>query len=88
MERVIKLLKRQAIALLGRKSEDCNNTSSSSDEQIFLVRMTVPGLNCSAVILVIQIPMPSINANKTAPTAADLTAAEGPPDSEETKINI
>ena len=69
-------------------SEDCNNTSSSSDEQIFLVRMTVPGLNCSAVILVIQIPMPSINANKTAPTAADLTAAEGPPDSEETKINI
>ena len=38
-----------------------------------------PGLNCSAVILVIQIPMPSINASKMAPTAADLTAAEGPP---------
>ena len=38
-----------------------------------------PGLNCSAVILVIQIPIPSINANKMAPTAADLTAAEGPP---------
>lgn len=38
-----------------------------------------PGLNCSAVILVIQIPIPSINASKMAPTAADLTAAEGPP---------
>lgn len=38
-----------------------------------------PGLNCSAVILVIQIPTPSINANKMAPTAADLTAADGPP---------
>ena len=38
-----------------------------------------PGLNCSAVILVIQIPIPSINASKIAPTAADLTAAEGPP---------
>lgn len=38
-----------------------------------------PGLNCSAVILVIQIPTPSINANKMAPTAADRTAADGPP---------
>ena len=38
-----------------------------------------PGLNCSAVILVMQIPIPSINASKMAPTAADLTAAEGPP---------
>lgn len=38
-----------------------------------------PGLNCSAVILVIQMPIPSINASKMAPTAADLTAAEGPP---------
>lgn len=37
------------------------------------------GLNCSAVILVIHIPIPSINANKMAPTAADLKAAEGPP---------
>ena len=27
----------------------------------------------------IQIPTPSINANKKAPTAADLTAADGPP---------
>lgn len=27
----------------------------------------------------IQIPTPSINANKIAPTAADLTAADGPP---------
>lgn len=82
-------MKIQTIALLGRNlSEDCNDMGSSSNEQIFLVRMTVPGLNCSAVILVIQMPMPSINANKTAPTAADLTAAEGPPDSKETKINI
>ena len=38
-----------------------------------------PGLNCSAVILVIPIPIPSINANRTAPNAADLRAAEGPP---------
>ena len=45
--------------------------------------MRVPGLNCSAVILVIQMPMPSINANKMAPTAADLIAAEGPPNGKE-----
>ena len=38
-----------------------------------------PGLNCSAVILVIPIPIPSINANRTAPNAADLRAADGPP---------
>ena len=44
-----------------------------------LVDKHKPGLNCSAVILVIQIPTPSINANKMAPTAADLTAADGPP---------
>lgn len=37
------------------------------------------GLNCSAVILVIPIPIPSINANSTAPNAADLRAADGPP---------
>ena len=42
-----------------------------------------PGLNCSAVILVIHIPTPSINANKMAPTAADLTAADGPPTDDE-----
>ena len=31
----------------------------------------------------IQIPTPSINANKMAPTAADLTAADGPPTDDE-----
>ena len=31
----------------------------------------------------IQIPTPSINANKMAPTAADLTAADGPPKDDE-----
>ena len=31
----------------------------------------------------IQIPTPSINANKIAPTAADLTAADGPPTDDE-----
>ena len=39
----------------------------------------VPGLNCSAVILVIAIPTPSISASSTAPIAAADTAAEGPP---------
>ena len=38
------------------------------------------GLNCSAVILVMKIPTPSINASRTAPTAADLRAADGPPE--------
>ena len=42
-------------------------------------RPTLPGLNCSAVILVIAMPTPSINANKTAPTAAAWIADEGPP---------
>ena len=47
-----------------------------------------PGLNCSAVILVIQIPTPSINANKMAPTAADLTAADGPPIDDEKCVSV
>ena len=56
--------------ILGHCSSINDNTNKDEDK---------PGLNCSAVILVIQIPIPSINANKMAPTAADLTAAEGPP---------
>ena len=40
----------------------------------------IPGLNCSAPILVIPILIPSIIASKTPPMMADVTAACGPPE--------
>ena len=40
----------------------------------------VPGLNWLALIRVIAIPIPSINASKTPPMIADVKAACGPPE--------